>query len=721
MAVGARRSLSLHPLLRNLKAATLQLAEQCKAGLEQLAARPRSLERLLLLTIAGLVLFSIAAIAGTALGLLREQASAQALARVRGAVLAARYDIRRVGEDTVMAARLLASRPTLARLIARDETLQLQLFLRRFCETARLDGCAIYHDTRLVAAAGEPLPAQAVFAAAAEQGEGFMIASRERGPIGALVQVAGLPAAQVVAIRKLDDRLAAELTTQAGIEIRLLPVTAWLEAVEPPYRDVHSVALATGDIAAAPIPARGQFAASLPIFSSTGEAILLIEARLPAGQAAGAIGSFGRQLVVITLLLAGAALLASLLLARRIGTPLSALAASAERLGQGDFSSSIPAQGTQEVEALARTMEDMRRNLMHLTATLRHREAEAQAVLDGIVEGVYAVDMDRRIRYLNPQAARMLGAPARELVGMFCGDVLKPRDVNGRRPCDADCPILAARSDDKAQATEYLGAGGVARTAVITSAAPTAGLQVQVLRDETELEAVRRARDSVLANISHEFRTPLSAQLASVELMLDGLESMPRERLAELLESLQRGTLRLTRLIDNLLESVRIESGQLGIRRQAVALAQVVEDAQDLVGGLFAQRRQTLRISIPADLPAVTGDAPRLTQVVTNLLANANKFGPEGSVISVGAATSGGGIELWVEDSGPGAPELEGPSIFERFYRAADREPDAKGLGLGLWIVKSIVLRHGGTVRAGRTAAGHTRFTVTLPVGPDAT
>jgi len=311
----------------------------------------------------------------------------------------------------------------------------------------------------------------------------------------------------------------------------------------------------------------------------------------------------------------------------------------------------------------------------------------------------------------------MLGASADELIGKFCGDVLKPRDVDGRRPCDFMCPIYTARDDGKAQSTEYLQAGEVPRTVVITSAAPVGALQVQVLRDETELEAVRRARDSVLANISHEFRTPLSAQLASVELMLDGLESMPRERLGELLESLQRGTLRLTRLIDNLLESVRIESGQLGIRRQPVALAQVVEDAEDLIAGLLEQRRQGLRIAIPDDLPVITGDAQRLTQVVTNLLANASKFGPEDSELVVGAETRGDKVELWVEDSGPGAPELEGTSIFERFYRAADQEPDPRGLGLGLWIVKSIVERHGGEVRAARTPAGHTRFTVTLPLG----
>jgi len=707
----------LHPLLRKLKAVWLRLAKAWKPGLQRLIARPHSLERLLLLTMGVVVLLTIVAIALASVGLLRDQAAEQALARVRTAAHAARYEIRRVSEDTVTAARLLAGRPTLGRLAEGSNSLQLQLFLRRFCDTAGLDACAVFHDTRLLAATGAEIPWDQAIAAAREQGDGFMIASRARGPLGALVEIPGLEGGQVMAIRQLDDRLAQKLSQQVGMEVHLLPLTDWLEAVDPAYRDVHSEALATGDIAVSPIPARGQYAASLPLFASTGEAILLIEARLPAEDVAGVVASFVRRLVFVTILLAALALLAALVLARRIGAPLSALANSAERLGQGDFSSSIPAQGTQEVAALARTMDDMRRNLIDLTRTLRHREAEAQAVLQGVVEGVYAVDSERRIRYLNPQAARMLGAPADELIGKFCGDVLKPRDVDGRRPCDTNCPIYTARDDGKAQSTEHIDAGGVPRTVVITSAAPAGGLQVQVLRDETELEAVRRARDSVLANISHEFRTPLSAQLASVELMLDGLDAMPRERLGELLESLQRGTLRLTRLIDNLLESVRIESGQLGIRRQPVGLAQVVEDAQDLMAGLLTQRRQVLRIALPDDLPVISGDAQRLTQVVTNLLANASKFGPEDSEITIGAARENGSVELYVEDAGPGAPELEGTSIFERFYRAADQEPDPRGLGLGLWIVKSIIERHGGLVRAERTPAGLTRFSVTLPSG----
>src|SRR4029077_6316113 len=140
-----------------------------------------------------------------------------------------------------------------------------------------------------------------------------------------------------------------------------------------------------------------------------------------------------------------------------------------------------------------------------------------------------------------------------------------------------------------------------------------------------ELEGVRRARDSVLANISHEFRTPLAAQLASIELLLEGMSSMAPERQEELVRSLERGTLRLTRLIDNLLESVRIESGQLGIRRQSVELREVGEDAQALVGSLLPLRRQTLEVTLPEDLPLIGGEKPRLTQVFVNLLANANK------------------------------------------------------------------------------------------------
>jgi signal transduction histidine kinase len=117
---------------------------------------------------------------------------------------------------------------------------------------------------------------------------------------------------------------------------------------------------------------------------------------------------------------------------------------------------------------------------------------------------------------------------------------------------------------------------------------------------------------------------------------------------------------------------------------------------------------------LPEQLPNVEGDGPRLTQVFVNLLANASKFAPEDSVVRIGAFQSGATVTTWIEDEGPGVPNIETGSIFERFYRGPEQEPEPGGLGLGLWIVKSIIDRHGGKIRASRND-NRTRFEVELP------
>jgi signal transduction histidine kinase len=456
----------------------------------------------------------------------------------------------------------------------------------------------------------------------------------------------------------------------------------------------------------------------VPVFASTGEAIALILSEISTDETDATTHSLTRRLLITAVVVGALAVMVSLLLGQLVAQPLRNLTDAATRLGQGDFSTSIPTRGPAEVGVLARTMEDMRRNLVDLTGTLRRREAEAQAVLGGTSEGVYAVDKSRRLTYLNPQGARMLGINAEDAIGRFCGDVLKPcLDANGQPPCDTHCPIVQARNSDSAQASERLRIpNGTIKTTVITSAAPVDGLQVQVMRDETELEAIRRARDSVLANISHEFRTPLAAQLASIELLLDGLNSLQPQQLRELVLSLERGTQRLTNLIDNLLESVRIEAGQLSIRHQSVALSDVVHEAQSLIGALLTQRGQQLEVAVDEELPHVDGDEMRLTQVLVNLLANASKFAPENSVVRIGAEVHGDELIAWVEDEGPGVPELHQQSIFNRFSRGPEQEPEPGGLGLGLWIVKSIIERHDGQITATRTPEQRTRFSFSLPV-----
>lgn len=669
-----------------------------------------------------IVVLVVGGISISAIGSLRDLADQQGQSRVQLAGAMAREDLRRFSEDALTQARTVAERATLQRLLADRQASAIGPYLRRSCTGDAVASCAVFEGRTLVAQAGVALPWPEIAEAAAEQGERFLAvpSAGDYAVLGASAQIGGATERRLYVSRLLDEKMARILADRVGMDIRLINYRSFVEgkAVDD-FTRLHSAGLSDGRSAVARIEDADLYAASFPVFAATGEAIALLEARLPTSDIDKSVGSLVRRLVVTAIVLAALAVLAGVILGQQVAGPVSTLTEAAERLGRGDFSTSIPVAGTKEVGQLARTMEDMRNNLVDLTSALRRREAEAQAVLGGIVEGVYAVDKSRVIRYLNPQAARLLGVQAHEAIGRFCGDVLKPCLENGQRPCETRCPILQARAEGTAQATEKLDLrGGTPRTTIITSAAPVDDLQVQVIRDETELEGVRRARDSVLANISHEFRTPLAAQLASIELLRDGMQTMTAEQQRELVLSLERGALRLTRLIDNLLESVRIESGQLGIRHQSVSITEIVEDADALIGALLKQRRQTLALQIPEDLPAVDGDAPRLTQVFVNLLANASKFAPEDSTVRIGAESGKDTVTVWVEDEGPGVPEIESGSIFERFYRGPDQEPEPGGLGLGLWIVKSIINRHEGSIHAERIA-GRTRFVVELPLAKE--
>ncbi len=686
-------------------------------------ARPPGLAAWLGIGSSVIVLLAVLAVAAASVGLLGSLARQQATTRVKLASASAQDYLRRVNEELLTDARELAARPTLIRLLLQGDLRALEPLLARYAESEQLYACLLVSEGGVAVAAGGRLPWGELEPAIIEQGERFVLASREAGVIvsGAATPVPRLGHYRVVALRAIDAPLLAGLQEQVGARVNVTNYTTYTAPPEDPLTDLHGEAISTGQLVTRRFERPDVYVATTPWSVSTGELVGLVDVQIDAAEFDAAARVLARRLAVIALVVLALAALGGVLYGRWLARPLEALRNAAGRIGRGDFSVAMPASGINEIGALALTMDEMRSNLVDLTAVLRRQEAEARAVLAGVVEGVYAVDSGRVIRYANDQVVRMLGRPRDEIIGRFCGDVLNPEPVDGVRPCERNCPILTARSTGQGRAAERLCVpGGPPRSAVVVSAPPTEGQQVQVLRDETELESVRRARDSVLANISHEFRTPLAAQLASIELLQDGLGRLPAAGQQDLLRNLERGVLRLMRLIDNLLESVRIEAGQLAIRAQTLALAEVAEEAAALVRPLLTQRHQILSTQWPQDLPDIVGDGQRLVQVFVNLLANASKFAPEGSTIRIGGELRGTQVAVWVEDEGSGLSDTDPATVFERFRRAGDVEPEAPGLGLGLWIVRSIIERHGGEVGMERTAAHRTRFFFLLPSGTQA-
>ena len=685
---------------------------------EQMRIRAPGLAGRLAIVTALLVIPAIAVLSLAGVRLLRELAEDEALIRVELAATSAQEGLRQETEDLLIDARVLGERPTLDRLLREPDAPELTPYLREYCEGQVHDACAIVRQASVVATVGREIDWPRVLVHSAEQGERFLVSGGDSGLAlrGAAVTVAEHPDVTVMTIRVMDENLERSLSERAGLEVRIVDFRN-AAAGEGPLAELNEQALARGRPVAGLVRELDAFAASAPIAASTGEPIVLLQSFLPEQVAIAPVTTLTRQMLGAAIVVGLLATAAGILIGRYYVGGVERLTLAARRIGGGDLAMSVPAEGGKELGVLAATMEEMRGNLVALTSEIRHREAEAQAVVSGIVEGVFSVDDDRRIRFLNPQAERLLQLPA-DAIGRFCGDVLNPaRDREGHRPCETSCPILAARRAGAASAVEIVeSAPGRVRRVVISSAAPSDGMQVQVLRDETELEAVRRTRDTVLANISHEFRTPLAAQLASIELLRDGLGSMPADQQRELVESLGRGAQRLTWLIDNLLESVRIESGQLAIRRQDVALDDIIGAARDLIEPLIRQRGQTIDVELTDAVPVVRGDRQRLVQVLVNLLANASKFGPPDSVIRIGGRPErNGGISFWVDDEGPGPANPDDAALFEQFHRAGGEDPKESGLGLGLYIVRSIVERHGGRASLARTPEQRTRAEIQLP------
>lgn len=661
----------------------------------------RRLSQLLLVSHVGLVLLFAVLLLATGVGTIRSAVLAQARSEAERVGSDARRQLQAWNRELSVGADLLAQQPTLRFYLQRRQMTKARALVSNFHKTSDIEYVRVQLGGNTIAEFGVAPPSFNTGLAFDQKRAAWRVLHRE---------VRSLPQASIVIAEKLGDRLDVRLTTSL-INTELLPIPgpatgkedAWTRVLRQVSNTGEPVTFgAGGDIAAARIlRIRDEAGGDSALLAATVDQEW-VERRIVEWLAA--FGLSGLVTIVLALGLA-------IVLAARISRPFAQLALDAERLGRGDFETPVPPPVTflAEPMALAASLEQMRRRVGTLTTTERNQREELDAVLDGVDEGIVGVDANNLIHYANRQFLALVGRSREDILGQPAAAVLLPEEGQDEQAP----PSLAVGMTPLERCT----AAETMRHLIVRRLAASDGRQILVVREENATESARAMRDRILANLSHEFQTPLSAQIASIELLRDHLRNSSDAVAIRLTDAQYRGTMRLSQLVDNLLDSVRIESGEMRLRKQPVDLAVVVADAIELMQPLIDQRDQRV-VPLLSPGPMLTGDSQRLSSVMVNLLANANKFAPDQTTVWVEMEWSPDWVTVWVEDEGAGLPPLrEGSDLFAPFKRSPHEEPSQRGSGLGLAIVHAIVVAHGGEVRLAAPARRNgARIGIVLPL-----
>jgi two-component system sensor histidine kinase KdpD len=236
---------------------------------------------------------------------------------------------------------------------------------------------------------------------------------------------------------------------------------------------------------------------------------------------------------------------------------------------------------------------------------------------------------------------------------------------------------------------------------------------VTVARDALVQMESERLRNSLLSALSHDLRTPLTVLAGLADSLSLVGPPLPAAQ-AEIAQAIRAESLRTGLLVNNLLDMARFQDGQVELKREWQPLEEVVGAALQSLAPQLA--RHQVQVDLPADLPLLEFDTLLMERVFCNLLENATKYTPVGSRIEIGARSEGDRVIVSLADDGPGLPAGREESLFEKFTRG-NAETAVAGMGLGLSIVRTIVLAHQGTVRAENRPEGGARFLIGLPVG----
>ena len=458
------------------------------------------------------------------------------------------------------------------------------------------------------------------------------------------------------------------------------------------------------------------------------------------------------MLAMILALAAGAAI--SFLLAEGTARPFRRLIEVAARLAQGELGARIEPQGSEEAGQLARIFNRMRDRLEAQVASVSRERERLTSVLNNLVDGVFILDSEGRVRRCNLVAARMVGigtqisrSPSEtEGQGEDRGEWTSNEEVanpthfiHSRTPVShlsteslrgqplaqivRDHRIVetwqACRDDGKQTENIFQWGHRTMRVIALPFVAGGSGGYMVLLQDMTELHRLERVRRDFVSNISHELRTPLAALRALTETLRDGALDDPAAA-PRFLDSIETEVDALAQMVQELLELSRIESGQVPFRFRPVPVSDIVLTPVERMQPLAERGNIELIVDLPPRLPRVYADAERIHQVITNLVHNALKFSSAGGSVTISASIDlrDQRVTVSVIDSGIGVPAEDRDRIFERFYKT-DRARAGGGTGLGLAIAKHIVQAHGGQIWVDSIENRGSTFSFTLSVAPN--
>ncbi len=410
----------------------------------------------------------------------------------------------------------------------------------------------------------------------------------------------------------------------------------------------------------------------------------------------------------LILLLAG---IVVVFVSRNFSDRIERLTAFSQRVAEGDFRAQSSDGTGDALDVLSDSLNQTATRLDRTIRTLTEERNLSSAILASMVEGVLVVNAAERVVFANHSFAEILGlnVPPQSGSGLVEG-VRQTELIEAVRKVLAGEPRVQSEIVTGTLRQHFFGA-----TVASVRATGTDGA-VLVLHDITDLRKLERVRRDFVANVSHEFRTPLTAIQGFAETLLAGAMDDPQNR-GRFLEIIVEHSRRLARLTEDLLMLSKMDADRLEFETRKFPVSAFIESCIETATPRARDKDLRLSVNKPDNVPDIAGDRRRLTEVLQNLIDNAIQYTPAGGQIMVSASVAGPEVVFTVSDTGIGIPQAEQPRIFERFYRVdVARSREVGGTGLGLSIAKHLVEGHGGRIWVESEVGQGSQFHFSVPI-----